>query len=114
MKLKISRNQAKGMLGNVKFEVSAKVELTEDEKKLIDKYKVWGEPLIIKGYTPIPVLGNRPYGVTIKNLADGHTYKCSSISEILDYEKMIKDSCGSLKVYIETMKNFGGEETVDY
>lgn len=116
MKLQISRNQAKGMLGNVKFEVNARVELTDGEKDLIDKYKVRTEPLIVKGYTSNPfLLGKKSaYGVTIKNLVDGHNYKCGSINEILDYEQMIKDSCNSFKNYIEIMKSFGGEEVIEY
>jgi len=39
MKLFINRDQAKGLLGGVKFQLSARTELTKEEADLVKKYK---------------------------------------------------------------------------
>jgi hypothetical protein len=48
MKLFITRDQAKGLLGGVKFELRARVELTNEEAELVRKYKAQKETLLKK------------------------------------------------------------------
>jgi hypothetical protein len=48
MQLRISRNQAAGMFGGVKFELKAQVQLTPAEAALVGKYKADKEVLLKK------------------------------------------------------------------
>jgi hypothetical protein len=56
MKLYIKRDQAKGLLGGVKFELSGRVELSPSEAELVRKYKVEKE-LLLKKEIKIPFTG---------------------------------------------------------
>jgi len=112
LKLHITRNQAKGLLGNVKFELNSKVELTDEEEKLIKKYNTSQETLFVG---KINILGiELNVRITIENLIKGHTFKCGNIAEIIKYEAIVKDSCGIFKNYLEIMKNFGGEDIIEF
>lgn len=114
MRLLIARNQAKGMLGSIKFEMSAKVELTQEEAELVKKYKVEKEPLL-KKEIKIPLTGRAlVLNLTIGSLVNGQIFKCEDIGEILEYERNVKESCEAFKALIEVMKVFGGQEVVDY
>ena len=46
MKLHLTKNQSKKLLGGVKFEVKAKVELTDEERELVRRYKLEDEVLV--------------------------------------------------------------------
>ena len=90
MKLIISRNQASGMLGKVKFELSAQVELTQAERDITKKYKADKEILLEKEIK-IPLTGRSiQLAITIGSLIAGQKFKCNDIAEILEYEKNIK------------------------
>jgi len=114
MKLFLTRNQAKGLMGGIKFELEARVKLTPDEEELIRKYKAEKE-VLLKEEVKIPFTGRAlVFDLTIGSLTAGQKFKCNDIAEILEYEKNIKDSCGLFKNYIEVMKSFGGEEVFEY
>src|SRR5437879_12358646 len=103
MKLYIARDQAKGLLGGVKFELKGRVELTPQEAKLIRKYKAEKEALL-KREIKIPFTGRSiSLDLTIGSLMAGQTFKCSDISEILESEKSLKESCESFKNYLEVI-----------
>jgi hypothetical protein len=114
MKLYITRDQAKGLLGGVKFELKAKVVLTPEEEELIRKYKAHNE-VLIEREVKIPLTNKvLVLGININGLVNGQTFKCKDIAEILETEKNVKDACAAFKNYIETMKRFGGEEVIEY
>lgn len=114
MKLFITRDQAKGLLGGVKFELKARVELTNEESELVKKYKVDKEVLLQKE-VKIPLTGRAlNIALTIGSLTNGQTFKCNDIAEILEYENNVKESCKAFKNYLVVMKNFGGEEVITY
>lgn len=114
MRLFINRDQAKGMLGGVKFELSAKVQLTNEEAELVRKYKAEKE-VLLKKEIKIPLTGRAlVVNLTIGSLLGGQIFKCGDIAEILEYEKSVKESCEAFKNYLEVMKNFGGEEVIEY
>jgi hypothetical protein len=114
MKLFITRDQAKGLLGGVKFELSARVELTPEEADLVKRYKADKEVLVQKEVN-IPFTGRTlNLGLTIGSLTSGQTFKCADIGEILETEKNVKEACEAFKNYLEVMKNFGGQEVVEY
>lgn len=114
MKLFIQRDQAKGVFGGTKFELVVRVQLTGDEAELVRKYKAEKEPLL-KKEIKIPLTGKAlVLNLTIGSLTAGQTFKCEDIAEILEYESNVKESCQALKARLEIMKNFGGEEILEY
>ncbi|MCL6099137.1 MAG: hypothetical protein M1391_11225 [Bacteroidetes bacterium] len=114
MKLYITRDQAKGLLGGTKFELTAKAELTGEESSLVSKYKADKEILLQKEIK-IPFTSKSfVLDINIGGLMVGQTFKCKDIADILEYEKNVKEACGTFKSYIEVMKNFGGQEVIEY
>ena len=114
MVLKLSRNQASGMFGGVKFELSAKVALMPEESALISKYKADKE-VLLKKEIKIPLTGRALLlDITIGSLVGGQTFKCNDIGEILEYESNIKESCQKFRDYLTVMHSFGGEEVIEY
>ena len=47
MRLFLTRDQAKGLIGGVNFELRARVSLTKDEAGLVNKYKAAKEVLLV-------------------------------------------------------------------
>lgn len=114
MKLYISKKQAAGMLGGIKFELSARVDLTPEESGLVAKYKAHKE-VLLKKQISIPLTGRAlVINLTIGSLTNGQTFKCDDIAEVLEYERNVKESCENFKTYLAVMKNFGGEEVYEY
>ncbi len=102
MKLYISKKQASGMLGGIKFELAARVELAQKE-------------VLLKKQISIPLTGRAlVINLTIGSLTTGQTFKCDDIGEVLEYEKNVKESCEAFKNYLAVMKNFGGQEVYEY
>lgn len=114
MKLYITRDQAKGLLGGTKFELSAKVELTSEESALVSKYKADKEILLQKEIKIPFTSKSLVLDINIGGLMVGQTFKCKDIADILEYEKNVKEACGIFKNYLEVMKNFGGQEVIEY
>lgn len=114
MKLFLSRDQAKGFLGGVKFELSARVELTPEESELIKRYKADKE-VLVQREVKVPFTGKSfNFGLTIGSLTSGQSFKCGDIAEILETEKNVKEACESFRNYLVVMKHFGGEEIIAY
>ena len=114
MKLFISRDQAKGLLGNVKFELRAQVELAPEEVELVKKYKA-GKEVLVRKQVKIPLTDKAlTFDLTIDSLMSGQTFKCGDIAEILETEKSVKESCENFKNYIEVMRGFGGQEVLEF
>jgi hypothetical protein len=114
MKLQLTKDQAKGLLGGVKFELAAKVDLTSEESELVRKYKAEKE-VLLKREIKIPLTGKSiVLNLTIASLTSGQSFTCGDIGEILEYESNIKESCANFKNYIEVMKHFGGQEVIQY
>ena len=114
MTLKLARNQASGVFGGVKFELSAKATLTPQESALISKYKVDKE-VLLKKEIKIPLTGRSLLlDITIGSLVGGQNFKCNDIGEILEYEANIRESCQKFRNYLTVMESFGGEEVVEY
>ena len=115
MNLVMTKNQSKGMMGAVSFELTASVRLTDDEKKLIQHYKLENEILFQKKMVNIwgqPT--DRLLDVKVKDLITGQTYKCKSLDEVISYSEGLKNACGTLKSYLVIAKDFGGEEIFEF
>jgi len=114
MKLFITKSQPKGLMGRVKFEFKARVELTPEESELVGQYRT-NKELLLKKEIKIPLTGRSlMVNITIESLMRGEAFKCNNIAEILEYEEMVKEGCKIFKNYIEVMKSFGGEEVIEY
>ena len=114
MKLFLTKNQSKGLLGGVKFEVTGEVELTDVERELIRRYNLDTEVLLAK---PLNNLFGEPTDVTmditIRDLLRGETYRCKDLSEVIAYSENLVEACDNLKTYLEVASNFGGQEIID-
>ncbi len=113
MKLIIRRDQAakKGIFGGHKgmnFSLYCKVEISKEEQKLIDKYKVNDHVLTWRegdnGQIP---------GLRIKDLVYGHTVELSDVGTLLNNEEVIKGACEDFKNLLLVMASFGGEEVIE-
>lgn len=114
MKLMITRDQAKGMFGGVKFQLDAKAELTSEEAAIVKKYKADKEVLVRKE-VKIPLTDKViSLAITIDSLIAGQTFKCNDITEILETEKNVKEACETFKKYIMVMNHFGGQEVIEF
>lgn len=111
MKLRITRDQSKKLMGGASFELTAKVDLTDKEAELVKKYKADKE-VLMDGV--VVIFGKSiPVTTTIGNLVSGETFKCSNIGEIIEYEENVIASCKTFKSYISAMEQFGGEEIIE-
>jgi len=114
MKLNLMKNQSKGIIGGVSFEVTARVQLADEEKKLIQHYKLDNEILFQKKMVNIwgqPT--DNMIDVRVKHLLNGQSYKCKSLDEVISYSESLKNACQTLKAYIEVAGTFGGEEVIE-
>lgn len=104
MQLHLRKNQATKFFGGVKFELQARVTLTEDEDSLVNKYRVQDEVLVEK-QIKIPFTDRALLvKMTIGSLVAGQTFKCNDIAEILHYEETIKASCAELRQRLEVSR----------
>ena len=110
MKLIISRDQAakKGIFGGHKgmtFSLSCRVEISPDEKALIDKYKVHEHVLTWRDTSQ----GRLP-GITVNDLVMGKSYELEDVTTLLNNEAVIKEACQDFKNLLMVMTTFGGQE----
>lgn len=114
MKLVITKNQNKGLMGGVSFEIKAQVQLDEEERKLIQHYKLENDTLLSKKLVNFwGQLTDIEIRVLVKHLITGETYKCKDLGEVISYTESLKDACAKLKGYIEVARGFGGQEVFD-
>ncbi len=114
MQLHLRKSQATKFFGGVKFELFAKVTLTDEEAALVNKYKVQDEVLVEK-QIKIPFTDRAlVIKLTIGSLVSGQEFKCTNIAEIIGYADTIKGSCAELRERLEVMRSFGGEEVFEF
>lgn len=113
MKLILTKDQSKGLMGGVSFEVKAQVQLTEEEKKLIQHYKLEKEILLQKRLIIWGQPTDHLIDVSVMNLLSGESYKCKSLEEVISYSDSLKEACKTLKIYLEIAKSFGGQEVIE-
>lgn len=119
MKLVLQKNQKAGLTKTI-YVLEAKVELTDDEQKNIQKYKV-GKILL---YTNMADRGSGLAGIvsrklagieiTVNDLVNGKKIEVKDFFEMLDMEGQIKDACKNFKLMIDAMASFGGDEIIEY
>lgn len=114
MRLNIQRkqNEVRGMLGGSKgftFTLSYRVDLTQAERGVVDKYKLMDYPVTFTTFqgTSIP-------DDTIGKLLNGASQTVNSVETLLKNEEVIKRSCDSLPTLFAVIQSFGGNEVIDY
>lgn len=114
MKLLLTKAQSKGLLGGVKFEVKARVELTDEERELVRHYNLGDEMLLSKKRSNIfGQLTDDEVSVTVNDLIHEETYKCQDLGEVMTYSNDLVEACETLKAYLEVARGFGGEEVIE-
>ena len=113
MKLIIRRDQAAktGIFGGHKgmiFSLSCRVEISPDEKILIEKYKVHENVLTWRDTDD----GRIP-DVTVNDLVSGKSYVLHDVTTLLNNEEVIKGACQDFKNLLRVMASFGGQEIIE-
>jgi hypothetical protein len=115
MRLFVEKNQAKGLLGGVRFQVVGRIELSPDEQKLVQHYNLTNEVLLQKKMVniwgqPTDVMLN----ITVKQLLSGDAIKCKDLGEVIAHSASLQSACETLKAYLEVAREFGGQEVYEY
>jgi hypothetical protein len=113
MKLMLTKNQAKGMLGATSFEVKAQVDITPEEQKLIQHYGLQGAVLFSKKVTFFGKTTDKDIEVRVRDLLDGEGFRCKDLEEVIAYSESIKSACSTLKSYLDVAATFGGQEVFE-
>lgn len=113
MKLRIRRDQAPktGVFGGhkgMRFSLSCRVEINQEEQALIEKYKVHDHVLTWRETDR----GKLP-GVTVRSLVSGYNVELDDVATLLNNEEVIKEACKDFKNLLLVMRTFGGEEVVE-
>lgn len=106
MLLQINKDQAEKFFGGVKFSISFRALLTNDERSLIDKYKI-ADTILMQAKKKLIV--EYEIKITIDNLIRGHKFVADSIDILHDYESEIIVACRRLISLIDELRKFGGD-----
>lgn len=117
MKLVIKRNQAdvKGMFGGhkgVRFSLYAKADITNEEREMIERYKV-GEYILASYVLSTKRSENIEFHLSVNRLTRGDEAYADNIQTLLELEDKIKEGCQNMKNLLVVMKSFGGEEVIE-
>ena len=117
VKLEIWRNQrdVQGLLGGhkgVDFTLIVRVQITEEERGLIEKYRV-ADNVVATYRLPSAPNPDFDFPITVRELLNGHTINMRSISSMIRLEKEIRAGCSNLKDWLAVMRTFGGYETIE-
>jgi len=117
MRLIIKRNQAdvKGLLGGhkgVRFALTGRCDIGEQEKSLIGRYKVGNH--VLAHYALKGKDHDFTFTLTVDEIVAGKTVETQDIKTLLQLEEAMKDGCASLKRLLIVMATFGGEEVFEY
>ena len=123
MNLLLRRDQRSSMMGNAVVRLEVRAEITADERRYIDRYKLGKSVLYTKGEIIDPGKGllglasrvafkAMNISVTVEDLAGGKRIECKDILEMLAVEDQIKEAAQTLKQVLEAAAHFGGEEVL--
>lgn len=119
MKLILQRNQTKGFSGKTTFSVTATVEVSNEEKANINKYKLGKELLYTnmedRGSGVLGAISRKMMAVefTINNLINGKKIDCKTILEMLELEESIMEVTKTFKQVLDASATFGDEEVIE-
>ena len=127
IKLKIRRNQAKGFVNGVAFNVHFIAELSPDAQRAIEHYR-FGKTVLYQKELELKISFNifvalwrmfwlwitrSRWQITVNDLIKGRTVKCKSILEVLEVEDDVRVASELFAKILRTASWFGGEEVVE-
>jgi hypothetical protein len=112
VKLVIRRDQAdiKGTFGGhkgVRFSLFYRLELTEYELGLVNRYKLEAYVLTYRNFQGTQVAGN-----TVGQVIQGVTDQLQSVEILVGNEKAIREACENFNNVLKIAATFGGEEII--
>jgi len=124
MKLLLKRDQKKAMMGGAKFILTARAEMTAEEKTAVKKYDMGKEllyeakTLIDKGSGLIGVASRLAHHATnttisIGDLMYGKSIECKDILQMLAIEGQVREAAQTFKDVLDAAMTFGGEEVIE-
>jgi hypothetical protein len=122
MELLIRRDQAGGLLGGVKFQLTARAQLTEDEAAAVNRYKM-GDTILYEKPTEAPdrnsFMSLAKYRfmvprIQVKDLVSGKTIEAKDILEIIDAEEQLKTAAEAFHKMLKAASTFGGETALKF
>lgn len=128
MKLKIRRSQKAGLTGKIIFMLDVMVEFSDEERALIDRYKLKNETVYaharavenaaaaragdLKGLGDLIMDKVTKRIFTIGDLVSGQHIECKTLSDLLDAEEQVVSACHEVRRYLAIATSFDGSETV--
>lgn len=117
MELLLTRDQKSGLIGGVKFLLTAKARLNSDEQEAVKRYKLSDTVLYEKpndGPNMASTLSVLAYRFTVpriqvSDLVNGKTIETKDVVEVLDAEKQILEAAKVFHQILSAAKSFGGE-----
>jgi len=124
------------MMGNAVFSLDFKVDVSREERTLIDRYKLGktivysseafqknvataaaskdGHVSVLKGMTSLASALLFNLKISVNDLVDGHHLEMKDLGEMLSAEEQIVQACNNLKAHLAAAKSFDGrEDTVE-
>ena len=95
------------MLGGhkgVAFTLSTRLEFADEERDLLDHYKMWDYSLFTRGQLP----------VTIRQLATGEAQTVDNVEILLGNEDVVKRALDQVPPLLAVLRSFGGDEVIEY
>ncbi len=116
MELLIRRDQSSGLLGGVKFQLSVRASLTNEELAAVKKYKMNGTTLYDASpdsrsgsVTSILINSFTVPRIEVKDLVEGKTIEVNSIMDVLSAEEQVKAAAKGFHNMLKAAATFGGE-----
>lgn len=117
MELLLQKSQKSGLMGGVKFQLTAKAKLTPDEQDAVKKYKL-GETLLYEKPNDGPNMNSTismlAYRfavprVTVTDLIEGKSIEAKDVVEILDAEVQLLKAAEVFHRVLSATGTFGSE-----
>lgn len=118
MQLRLFRSQSdqKGIFGGhkgVNFSLQYKLDISAEERGLIDHYKVGGFILHKFQWGRMTDGTPRTTNISVMDLINGGSLALSDFDEVVGSEEGIKQGARNLKILLAQMRKFGGEEVIE-
>lgn len=124
MKLLLRRNQKSGLMGKVTFMLDVRADLSDQERRNIDRYELGDVVLYERSKMIDPGSGllgaasrlaHKMTNLSLKvtDLAKGKHIECKDIVEMLAIEEQIKEAAATFKQILSAAAGFGGEEVLE-
>jgi hypothetical protein len=123
MNLLLRRDQRATLMGKPIFQLDVRADITSEEKKYIEHYRL-GETLLYsqgeitdRGKGLLGLASRLAFhainiSVTVNDLVNGKRIECKNIVEMLAVEEQIKDAAATFKQVLNAATHFGGEEAI--